>query len=343
MSRDGWTLHADADLQACNTLALSARARWLAQIHVPEALPALLAQPQLRGLNRRILGGGSNLLLPQMLDALVLQADFGSLTCHELDPQTLEVVADAGLNWNALVHWSVQQGWRGLENLALIPGQTGAAPIQNIGAYGVELADSLQWVEWLELDSGKLIRMPRADLQLGYRSSLFKQLPIGSFMILRVCLRLHRNSALQLSYAGIAEELAHNEVDQPQAADVYAAVCALRKRKLPDPATQPNVGSFFHNPRVSAAHASHLLRDFPGIAAWPQAAGDYKISAAWLIERCGYKGLQLGNAAVAAQHALVLVNAGGANVHDILALAARIQMQVRAMFAVELEIEPQRW
>lgn len=343
MSEAPWTLQQDVQLREANTLALPSRARWLAHVHDPQALPQLLALPQLRELPRRVLGGGSNLVLPAELEAVVLKPTFSGLRIANTDTQGVEVIADAGLNWHALVQWSVQQGWHGIENLALIPGQCGAAPIQNIGAYGVELAAALKWVEWMELPRGQLQRTPVEALQLGYRHSMFKQLPAGSFMIVRICVQLKRQSSLQIGYAGLAQQLQHHGVHEPTPADVFDAVCALRRSKLPDPAVVPNAGSFFKNPLLDAEAAASLRRQWPQLPVWPQADGRCKLSAAWLIEQAGFKGARLGEAAVSAQHALVLTNAGHADADAISALSTAIQQGVLARFGVSLDTEPQFW
>lgn len=335
----GIALLSAADLTARTTLRLPGRARWLAEIDDPAALPALLAQPRWRGVPRQVLGGGSNVVVTGDVDGLVLHPRFSGRRLLVVGNEAVLEV-DAGHDWAALVAWSVGQGWSGLENLGLIPGQCGAAPLQNIGAYGVELAERLAWVEWLDLQRGKVHRFSAERCAFGYRDSWFKQQPHGTLLVLRIALRLKRDAAVRIDYPGLAAQLDADGIRTPDARSVHAAVCALRRRKLPDPAHLPNAGSFFKNPLVEAERAAALSARHPGMPRWVQPDGRCKLSAAWLVEAAGFKGARRGAVGVAVEHALVLVHHGGGEGAQLLALAEEIAGAVRQQFGVALEREP---
>ncbi len=351
--KQGYRLLEDADLGARNTFGVAARAPLLAEIEDAAALPALLAQPALRGLPQLVLGGGSNLLFADDPQGLVLALRGQRITVVAETGGRAIVRADAGLDWHACVQSTLAQGLCGLENLALIPGTVGAAPIQNIGAYGVEVGECIHAIEAWDREGGRFTRLDRGDCAFAYRDSCFKREP-GRWIVTAVEFDLSRSPSLRLDYAGIAAELAAMGVDAPGAAHVAEAVIRLRRRKLPDPAVIGNVGSFFKNPIVQTAQADALqaahaaLPVFP-LAAFPAdaarqdddgVAGLRKLSAAWLIEACGWKGHRDGDAGVSAEHALVLVNHGGASGPQLLELARRIADSVQARFGVALAPEP---
>ncbi|CAN5677701.1 UDP-N-acetylmuramate dehydrogenase [soil metagenome] len=349
----GYRLLEDADLGARNTFGVAARAPLLAEIEDAAALPALLGQLALRSLPRLVLGGGSNLLFAADPPGLVLALRGKRITVVAEAGGRAIVRADAALDWHACVQWSLAQGLCGLENLALIPGTVGAAPIQNIGAYGVEVGDSIHAVEAWDHEDGRFTRLDRGDCAFDYRDSRFKREP-GRWIVTAVEFELSRLPSLRLGYAGIAAELAAMEVDAPGAGHVAEAVISLRRRKLPDPAVIGNAGSFFKNPIVPTAQAYALqathatLPVFP-LAAFPADAARHdeggvgglrKLSAAWMIEACGWKGHRDGDAGVSAEHALVLVNHGGASGRQLLELARRIADSVDTRFGIALEPEP---
>jgi UDP-N-acetylmuramate dehydrogenase len=256
------------------------------------------------------------------------------------------VRAEAGAGWDALVDWTLARGLAGLENLALIPGLVGAAPIQNIGAYGVEVAETIAVVEAWDRVERRALRLGHEDCAFGYRDSLFKRVP-ERWIVTAVEFRLARSAPLRLDYAGVREELEAMGVTGPGPRDVAEAVRRLRRRKLPDPARIGNAGSFFKNPVVAQERAAQLRASFDGLPAYPAGAGLAKLSAAWLIEHCGWKGHRDGDAGIAAQHALVLVNHGLASGAELLALARRVAASVEERFGVRLEPEPRivgaRW
>jgi UDP-N-acetylmuramate dehydrogenase len=255
------------------------------------------------------------------------------------DGDTVIVQAAAGEAWDPLVRWTLSQGLAGLENLALIPGTVGAAPIQNIGAYGVELRDCFDSLDAINLGSGTARSFSADDCAFGYRDSVFKHADGADWLVTAVRLRLSRTPDLKLDYGEIRAELTEARIVAPTPTDVADAVTRIRRRKLPDPAVIGNAGSFFKNPLIEPALAAALSAREPGLPCWP--SGDQiKVSAAWMIERCGFKGMRVGDAGVHERHALVLVNHGHARGSDILALARQIRGAVETRFGIRLEAEP---
>ena len=342
-----WRVTADADLRSRNTFGVAARARWLVEVSDSHALGEVLALPELQGVAPLVLGGGSNLLLAGDPEVPVLALDTHRIEIIEDDGLTAIVRVDAGVEWHALVLWTLQQGLMGLENLALIPGTTGAAPIQNIGAYGTEVGEFVHAVETWDRDAGVMARLDREHCAFAYRDSLFKRVP-DRHIVVSVEFALPRQRALKLDYAGIPEELQAMGIAAPAFRDVAEAVIRIRSRKLPDPAVIGNAGSFFKNPIVPAALADELQWRHPGLPAFRgDAADNRKISAAWMIEQSGWKGFREGDAGVAESHALVLVNHGTVTGAQLLSLARRIADSVHARFGVAIEPEPRiigaRW
>jgi len=323
-------------LRNLNTFGLDATAGLLLEIENEEDL---LNAPALDPARDLVLGGGSNVVLVDNVPGTVFLNRIRGIAVVGEDGDTRLIEAGAGENWHGLVEWSLAQGLSGLENLSLIPGSTGAAPIQNIGAYGVELESVLDTVTCWDWRDGRWVVFDRDDCRLGYRDSRFKQEPDRS-LVTSVRLRLKRSFEPVLAYAGLAEELERAGIVRPTARDVSEAVIRIRRRKLADPAVEGNAGSFFKNPVVASAVAAELQARHPDLPAWLQADGRRKLSAGWLIDACGLKGFAVGGAAVSERHALVLVNRGGATGRDVAALAARIQTRVADRFGVELEPEP---
>ena len=327
----------DADLSGANTLALPARAERLARPASAAALADLLAR-------RRpdeplyVLGQGSNLVLDGELPGLTLIPALDHLD-YRVDGDQARVTAGAGVVWDRLVADTVARGWRGLENLSLIPGTAGAAPFQNIGAYGVELADVLDSVEAVSVADGAVVRFSAAECQFDYRDSLFKSHRRGEFIITAITLRLRRHGACRVDYGGLAARFADADPASLDPAAVRAAVIELRQSKLPDPTVLPNAGSFFKNPVVSVAHYQQLKQAEPELVAFAHRDG-MKLAAGWLIERAGWKGRRLGPVGMHREQALVLVNHGGARAADVRALAEAVRADVRERFAVTLEQEP---
>ena len=335
-----WRLIADADLQSRNTFGVAACAPLLVEVQDAGALGEVLALPGLQRAAPLLLGGGSNLLFAGNPQTAVIALDTHRIVILEDDGDLALVRVDAGVEWHALVLWSLEQGLMGLENLALIPGTVGAAPIQNIGAYGTEVGEFVRTVEAWDCDSGNMARLDREACAFAYRDSLFKQVP-DRYIVAAVEFALPRQRALKLDYAGIPEELAAMGVVAPTFGDVAEAVIRIRRRKLPDPAVIGNAGSFFKNPIVPIALADELQSRHDDLPVFRgDAADSRKISAAWMIERCGWKGFREGDAGVAASHALVLVNHGSASGAQLLSLARNIAGSVQTRFGVALQPEP---
>lgn len=336
-------IESGADLRPRNTLALPARAARLATIRSADEARALAADPRWRGVPRFVLGGGSNLVLCGDFAGLVLQAALPGRALAGEDAEAVYVSAGAGENWHDFVQWTLAAGHPGLENLSLIPGTVGAAPIQNIGAYGLEVCERFAHLDALDLETGETRRFDAAACRFGYRDSVFKQQGwhlCGRFLILAVTFRLPRAWAPLTGYAEVAAELDRCGIARPTAAEVAAAVVAIRRRKLPDPATIPNAGSFFQNPVVAAEQAAALKAAHPALPTYAQADGRVKLAAGWLIEQAGWKGRNLGPVGMYEKQALILVNRGGATGADVRALAAAVQADVRTRFGVALEPEP---
>ncbi|MCP5159100.1 MAG: UDP-N-acetylmuramate dehydrogenase [Gammaproteobacteria bacterium] len=327
-------------LHRLNSFGLPAHADWLAVINAPAQLTALMRQPEWRYLQRFVLGGGSNLVLTGDFAGLVLQVKIAGRERVAEETDAWIVRAGAGENWHAFVCWTLECGWPGLENLALIPGTVGAAPIQNIGAYGLEMAERFHQLEAVDLETGESVMFDSPACQFGYRDSVFKREAAGRYLITAVTFRLPKRWQPVTRYADLARELETRRIAQPTARQIANAVVAIRSRKLPDPACIGNAGSFFKNPLVDAATFSHLAVRYPNLPHYPQPDGRIKLAAGWLIEHCGWKGQNRGPVGVYEHQALVLINRGGARGADVLRLARAIQETVWAEFGVELEPEP---
>jgi len=338
LSGPGYTIVKNAALEGRNTFRVAARAEMLIDVNKPGALAEVLAFPFVRSQPLLLLGGGSNLLFTRDWPGVVLCVAAHGVRIVEDRGGSALVRAEAGENWNDLVHWSLGRGFAGLENLALIPGHVGAAPIQNIGAYGREVREFIATVEAWDRQANALVRLDNSACAFAYRDSLFKRDP-QRYIITAVEFLLPRGAELRIDYAGIGDELQRMGVAAtPQT--VAEAVAHLRTRKLPNPALIGNAGSFFKNPIVAAEQAAELRREHPALPAWPGGSGGIKLSAAWLIEAAGFKGAREGDAGVSAQHALVLVNHGRATGAQIWELACKVRDGVARLFGVTLEAEP---
>jgi len=338
LNENGYTIVEDASLEGRNTFRVPARAEMLIDVRKPAALAEVMAFPLVRKNPLLVLGGGSNLLFTRDWPGVVVtMAAHGARVVEDRGDDAL-VRVEAGESWNDFVLWSLGRGFVGLENLVLIPGSVGAAPIQNIGAYGREVAEFIECVETWDRIEGRLVRLDRAACAFGYRDSQFKREP-GRHLITAVEFLLPRHGTLRTDYAGVGDELAAMSVEA-NALTVAEAVARLRTRKLPNPAIIGNAGSFFKNPVLPAADADALKREHPALPIWNSGETRRKLSAAWLVEAAGLKGLRQGDAAVSEQHALVLVNHGRATGAEILELAGRVQRTVEARFGVRLEPEP---
>lgn len=326
-------------LRAYNTLAVDVRARFFVAVDSLEQLQAALLWAQQHDVAVLLLGGGSNLVLAADLDLLVIHLQLRGIQVLDEDANFARIEVQAGENWHDFVQWSLAQGLSGLENLSLIPGHVGAAPVQNIGAYGAELQDYFESAWVYDRQTLQPQRLTKAQCQFAYRDSLFKR-ESGRRVILSVIFKLPKQADLRLDYGDLRGYLARQQISAPTPQDVSRAVCAIRAEKLPDPQQLANTGSFFKNPVVSAEHAEQLKQRYPKLVCFAQADGQIKLAAGWLIDQAGWKGHRHGDAGVHAKQALVLVNYGTASGQDILQLAAQIQADIHKRYGVELEIEP---
>jgi len=327
-------------LRPYNTLALDACASALVHVRSQRSLLAALAWAAAEGLAVVPLGEGSNVVLAGDIEALVVRVEtLGIQVLEDSADQALLRVA-AGEHWHALVEWSIRQGLYGLENLALIPGTVGAAPVQNIGAYGVELATFVRRVHCVHIATGKEHILEGEACQFGYRDSIFKHKLRDQLIITSVDLLLSRVPDVQADYPVLARALEDRGVENATPMQVFDAVVSIRRSKLPDPAQVPNAGSFFKNPVVTNERASELGRQFSGLPQYPQANGKTKLPAAWLIEYCGWKGHRRDGLGVHPEHALVLVNYGSDRGDALLELAAEVAAAVLDIFDIRLEVEP---
>lgn len=334
----GYTLIENAPLVSRNTLRVAARAKLLAEVRDATKLPELLDFPAIRASRPFVLGEGSNILLTGDIDGVVLAMETRGVHV-EHDGDITRIAVAAGERWDDFVRWTLGQGFAGLENLILIPGTVGAAPIQNIGAYGTEVAEFIESVEAWDLIERRVVTLDRNACAFAYRDSLFKHEP-DRFIVTAVRFALPRTHELRLDYSGIREELTRMGVDKPAPFHVAEAVVHLRTRKLPDPAVIGNAGSFFKNPIVDGAKGEALKREYPELVAWAHHDAHLKLSAAWLIEAAGFKGMREGDAGISNRHALVLVNHGNASGPQLWAFAQRVIEGVQARFGVRLEPEP---
>ena len=324
------------DLQAWNTLGLRCHAERFAVVSRVEHVPGLQRVQQSFG-GFVLLGGGSNVVLPERLTQAVVAVRIPGWQAFRTEGEHVLIDVMAGVNWHDLVTHCVRAGVGGLENLALIPGTVGAAPVQNIGAYGLELEARLHRVLAYDLQDGKWRTFDAEDAQFAYRDSIFKQQP-GRWVIVQVCLRLPKQWTPMLDYPDLKRTvLAASQTVSPQG--VYDAVCAIRRAKLPDPAVLGNAGSFFKNPVVSLAQYEALRQEHEGLVGYPTPQG-VKLAAGWLIEQAGWKGRRLGPVGMHERQALVLVNHGGASVEDVRTLAERVSQDVWTRYQVRLEPEP---
>jgi len=331
-------------LRDYNTFGLPAQARALVRIGSDADVRRLLADPELGRLPKFVLGGGSNLVLSGELEQVVLKVEVrGRRVVAERDDAVI-VEAGGGESWHGLVEWTLALGLPGLENLALIPGTVGAAPVQNIGAYGLELAERFESLDAVDLVTGRSVTLAAAACAFGYRDSVFKQRGFGGLagksLITRVRLRLPRPWQPVLGYLDLERKRQDTGIVAPDAHTILDWVCAIRRAKLPDPAQIGNAGSFFKNPVVSAEQCRDIIGRDPHVVHYVLPDGRCKLAAGWLIDACGWRGKSIGRAGVHERQALVLVNRGGASGAEVLTLARAIQESVYGRFGIRLEPEP---
>lgn len=329
-----------ASLREHNSFGLPAVAATLIRIGSDADVRRVLDHPEHGRARKFVLGGGSNIVLTKDLDAVVLKVEVRGRRLVEETSRHWIVEAGAGEAWHGTVAWTLQQGWPGLENLALIPGSVGAAPVQNIGAYGVELKDRFDSLDAVDLVTGRSVTLNAEQCRFGYRDSVFKQHLAGKSLITRVRLRLPKPWQPVLGYLDIERKMAETGTHAPDAPTLFDWVCSIRRHKLPDPAVIGNAGSFFKNPVVTPEQCRDIIGRDPEIVHYPMPDGSVKLAAGWLIDACGWKGKSVGRAGVYEKQALVLVNRGGASGAEVVTLARAIQESVYGRFGIRLEPEP---
>ncbi len=327
-------------LRGYNTFGIEAEARQFVEISSIEQYVSLRKSGLHADLPHLFLGGGSNVLLTKPQEALVVKISIPGISVVKEDEDFVWLKAGAGVVWDELVQYSVDKGWSGLENLSLIPGTVGAAPMQNIGAYGVEIKDTFESLEALNLQTLEMEIFDAKACAFGYRESFFKRAGKGQYLISSVTFKLSKKPSVKTSYGAIQDVLAAKGITQPSIREVADAVIEIRKSKLPDPKDIGNSGSFFKNPTVSASEAARLITENPGIPHYPvEGSTEVKFPAGWFIEKAGWKGYRKGDAGVHAKQALVLVNYGEATGGEILALSEEIKKSIKDTFGVSLETE----
>ncbi|NGP76129.1 UDP-N-acetylmuramate dehydrogenase [Balneolaceae bacterium YR4-1] len=326
----------DVDLAPYNTLNIEAKAASFLSVTSQEQLISFIKEAGQEFDNLFVLGGGSNILFADDFEGLVLHVAIKGREVVEETDEYIKLQVGAGENWHETVRYCVEQGWGGIENLSLIPGTVGAAPIQNIGAYGVELVEVFQSLDAVELKTGKVKTFYKQDCRFGYRDSIFKNELKGIYIVTKVTLALSKNPQLNTSYGAISRELEKRNIQSPTIRDISQVVIDIRNSKLPNPDELGNAGSFFKNPVVSRQKYEHLKMKYPSVPGYELNEIEIKIPAGWLIEEAGLKGMKLGNAGTYKQQALVIVNHGGATGQEIMELAGKIKASVKNKFGIEL-------
>lgn len=328
----------NVSLKNFNTFGIDVSARYFVEINRAEELIELFMDPQWMEMERLILGGGSNMLFVKNFEGLVIRMNIRGME-HRINHQQVWVVAGAGEIWNDLVNYCVNSGFAGMENLSLIPGSVGASPVQNIGAYGVELKDIFASCNAFEIATGTFKTFSKADCRFDYRDSIFKNEMKGHYIIVSVKFELSLTSDIKLHYGAIKEELISRRITEPTIKDVSDVVSHIRVSKLPDPSTIGNAGSFFKNPIIPQDEFDVIKEHFPNVINYPAGDGLIKLAAGWLIEQCGWKGKTVGHTGTWHNQALVLVNHGGATGEEVYTLSSQIIDSVYSKFGVTLERE----
>jgi UDP-N-acetylmuramate dehydrogenase len=346
MSSDSGPLQIEqrASLREYNSFGLPAVAHTLVHLRSAADVHRVVDHPVYGRAPKLVLGGGSNIVLTRDVASVVLRVEILGRRLVREQADAWIVEAGAGESWHGLVAWTLEQGWPGLENLALIPGTVGAAPVQNIGAYGIELQDRFDSLDAVDLVTGRKVTLGAAECRFGYRDSVFKQAGFGGLagksVITQVRLRLPRPWQPVLGYLDLARKVAETGKPAPDARTIFDWVCAIRRAKLPDPALLGNAGSFFKNPVVTPEQCRDIIGRDPGVVSYRMPDGSIKLAAGWLIDACGWKGKSVGRAGVHDKQALVLVNRGGASGAEVVTLARAIQESVYGRFGIRLEPEP---
>jgi UDP-N-acetylmuramate dehydrogenase len=327
-------------LKNFNTFGIEAKAKYFTTFTNTENLKTILSDPEYKKEKLLILGGGSNLLfVSDLFDGLVLHNKIKGIEIIHENEEAVIIKSGAGEIWHELVLYTISKNWGGLENLSLIPGTVGAAPMQNIGAYGVEIKDVFASLEAYEISTGIIKTFSLTECKFGYRSSIFKQDAKGKYIIVSVSFRLTKKPVFNTSYGAISDTLKQMGILHPTIKNISDAVINIRQSKLPDPKEIGNAGSFFKNPEIPVAHFEKLKSQYPDIPSYPTLPGMIKVPAGWLIEKCGWKGKVIGHTGVHKNQALVLVNYGNARGEEIKDLSIEVQRSVKEKFEIELETE----
>lgn len=326
-------------LKPYNTFGIEATARLFTVVRSVTDVQELLQHQDYRNNAHFILGGGSNILLTQNVDALVIKNELKGITIVKETADDVLIKCAAGEVWHEFVMYCIEKGFAGIENLSLIPGNTGASPMQNIGAYGVEIKDTFHELEAIDLKTGEIVTFSKTDCEFGYRESVFKRSYKDHFMILSVSFRLSKKPVFHTEYGAIKQELDRMGISELSIKAISQAVINIRSSKLPDPKKIGNSGSFFKNPEVTATTYERLKQEFPNLVAYPLENNNYKLAAGWLIEQSGLKGYRSGDAGVHTLQALVLVNYGHASGKEIYDLSTKVLETVYDKFGVQLERE----
>ena len=332
-------LQKNYSLKKLNTFGVDVNTKLFAEIFSEDKLIDLLAEPEIRSEKKIILGSGSNILFTKDFDGLVIKLSSTNINIIEEDMDSVIVEADAGVIWNEFVKYCVEKNFGGIENLTLIPGTVGAAPIQNIGAYGQELADNFDSLSGVFINSGKKKTFTKIDCRFSYRSSIFKEELKNIFVITSVRMKLSKNSKLNTNYKALSDYLFKQKIQNPSIKDISNAVAEIRRTKLPDPEKIGNAGSFFKNPVMNIEVFEKIKSEYPDIAGFSSETGKIKISAGWLIEKCGWKGKRIGDVGTSPDHALVICNFRKATGSEVLEFAMRIQEEVLNKFGIILQEE----
>ena len=330
---------ANYPLLKLNTFGVDVKAKYFVSINTVNELIELTKTKVFKDLQLLILGGGSNILFTKDFDGLVI---LNSIKGKEIIDQTQESIflkIGAGENWHELVMYTVDNKWGGIENLSLIPGNTGTAPMQNIGAYGVEIKETFVELEALEISSGKIVKFNNSDCEFGYRESVFKNKMKNQYIILNITLELKKNPVLNINYGDVKAILESQNINNPSIKDVSDAIISIRQSKLPDPKIIGNSGSFFKNPIVSLNQLELIKKKYPNVVNYKINENEFKIAAGWMIERAGWKGKKFNNYGVHEKQALVLVNYGLANGMEIFNLSEEIILDIKDKFGIKLERE----
>jgi UDP-N-acetylmuramate dehydrogenase len=333
------TVQKNVQLKPFNTFGIEATAKYFVEVSSIEELQKILQNPDYQGIELLILGGGSNLLLTKDFDGLVIKINIKGIEIVKENEENIWIKSGAGVVWHDLVMHCVSKNYAGMENLSLIPGTVGAAPMQNIGAYGIEIKENFEELEAIELVTGKISTFDKQTCNFGYRESIFKHEAKGKYIIVNVTFKLNKKPTFHVEYGAIKDTLAEMGIAELSIQTISDAVIHIRQSKLPNPAEIGNAGSFFKNPEILKPQFEVLKAQFPTIPSYPVSETTTKIPAGWLIEQAGWKGQRFGNVGVHTKQALVLVNYGGGKGEEIKELSQKIQDSVKAKFGIQLSAE----